>query len=132
MNANLTRNKLPYIYQVTSGAMLALGAASVSLVMAADSHFELCYFMGMTTTDAATDFSPNNFTIRITDQSTGRQLMNAYVNQRNLVGPSNGTIYQKYGVIFAPLANILFEFNNLVNGANTATLAMVGYKVFDV
>lgn len=132
MNANLTSNKLPFWYQVTTASIAGNGNGSVSLTLAADSQFELCYLMGSSSEDADTDFMPNNFSAKITDQSTGRALMNDYIGQRNLCGPANGTIYQKYGVIFSPLSNVLFEVTNLTANASIIKLVMVGYKIFKV
>ncbi len=130
MDKNLTSAKLPFFYQVTSPSIAGNGTGSVSLTLAADSYFELCYFMGTCTADTDTDFMPGNFSAKITDQSTGRLLMNDYINQRNLCGPANGTIYQKYGVIFQPLSNLLFEFTDLSTATNIIKMVMVGYKLF--
>jgi len=130
MNANTTRNKIPFFYSVLSAAMANAGTDSKTLVLAADSQFELCYLMGNSTSDDPNDPQSNNFNARITDQSTGRLLMNDFIPQSILCGPANGTIYQKYGVIFDPLANLLIEWNNLSGESNTARLVFVGYKIF--
>jgi len=126
-------NSLPFVYVVTAALGPAVGAtSSTTLIMQADSRFELMGIMGTggtaaTTEDALTN--PNSFTCTIRDQTTGRDLMSAPVPQRVLCGNAFRQFLEKRGIIFEPQSNLLFTFTNLTAATNSITLALHGYKI---
>lgn len=126
-------NSLPFVYVVTATLGAAVGATSSStLIMQADSRFELMGILGTggqasTTEDA--QVAPNNFTLQIRDQTTGRDLMSAPVPQRVLCGNAFNQFLQKRGIVFEPQSNLLFTFTNLTANTNNVTIALHGYKI---
>ena len=126
-------NSLPFVYVVTATLGAAVGAtSSTTLIMQADSRFELMGIMGTGGVDATTENSlqyPNSFTVSIRDQTTGRDLMSAPVPQRVLCGNAFKQFLEKRGIIFEPQSNLLFTFTNLTANANNITLALHGYKI---
>jgi hypothetical protein len=126
-------NSLPFVYVVTATLGAAVGAtSSTTLIMQADSRFELMGIMGTGGLNATTENSlqyPNSFTVSIRDQTTGRDLMSAPVPQRVLCGNAFKQFLEKRGIIFEPQSNLLFTFTNLTADANNITLALHGYKI---
>ncbi len=126
-------NSLPFVYVVTAALSAAVGATSSStLIMQADSRFELMGIFGTGGVDATTENSlqyPNSFTVSIRDQTTGRDLMSAPVPQRVLCGNAFKQFLEKRGIIFEPQSNLLFTFTNLTASVNNITLALHGYKI---
>ena len=132
-------NSLPFIYSVTSTLGAAVGATSSStLIMQADSRFELMAIFGEGTAFVTVDgndftdtnaVAPSSFTLQIRDQTTGRDLMSGPIPQRLVCGNSFNNFLQKRGIIFEPQSNLLFTFSNLTSQANTVTLALHGYKI---
>ena len=126
-------NSLPFVYVVTASLGAAVGAtSSTTLIMQADSRFELMGIFGTGGTDATTENSlqyPNSFTVSIRDQTTGRDLMSAPVPQRVLCGNAFKQFLEKRGIIFEPQSNLLFTFTNLTAVTNSITLALHGYKI---
>jgi hypothetical protein len=127
-------NSLPFDYVVTASLGAgALGAStSTTLIMQADSRFELMAILGTGGATAASEDSlqyPNTFSVSIRDQTTGRDLMSAPVPQRVLCGNAYKQLAEKRGIIFEPQSNILFTFTNLTANANNITLVLKGYKI---
>jgi hypothetical protein len=126
-------NSLPFVYVVTASLGAAVGATvSTTLIMQADSRFELMGIFGTGGTTATTEDSlqyPNSFTVSIRDQTTGRDLMSAPVPQRVLCGNAFKQFLEKRGIIFEPQSNLLFTFTNLTAATNSITLALHGYKI---
>ena len=126
-------NSLPFVYVVTASLGAAVGAtSSTTLIMQADSRFELMGIFGTGGTAATTEDSltnPNSFTCTIRDQTTGRDLMSAPVPQRVLCGNAFRQFLEKRGIIFEPQSNLLFTFTNLTAATNSITLALHGYKI---
>ena len=126
-------NSLPFVYVVTASLGAAVGAtSSTTLIMQADSRFELMGIMGTGGLNATTENSlqyPNSFTVSIRDQTTGRDLMSAPVPQRVLCGNAFKQFLEKRGIIFEPQSNLLFTFTNLTAATNSITLALHGYKI---
>ena len=126
-------NSLPFVYVVTATLGAAVGATvSTTLIMQADSRFELMGIMGTGGANATTEDSlqyPNSFTVSIRDQTTGRDLMSAPVPQRVLCGNAFNQFLQKRGIVFEPQSNLLFTFVNLTAATNNITLALHGYKI---
>ena len=126
-------NSLPFVYVVSATLGNAVGAtASATLIMQADSRFELMGVMGTGGATAASEESlqyPNFFTVSIRDQTTGRDLMSAPVPQRIMCGNAFQQFLEKRGIVFEPQSNLLFTFTNLTNVANNITLALHGYKI---
>jgi hypothetical protein len=127
-------NSLPFVYlaNVAFGAGTLGASLSTTLIMQADSRFELMGIMGTGGETAATEqslFYPNLFTVSIRDQTTGRDLMSAPVPQRIMCGNAFQQFLEKRGIVFEPQSNLLFTFTNLTNLANNITLALHGYKM---
>ena len=126
-------NSLPFDYVVTATLGAAVGATgSSTLIMQADSRFELMAILGTGGVNATTEDSlqyPNSFTVSIRDQTTGRDLMSAPVPQRVLCGNAYRQLAEKRGIVFEPQSNILFTFTNLTAAANNITLVLKGYKI---
>jgi hypothetical protein len=126
-------NSLPFVYVVTASLGAAVGAtSSTTLIMQADSRFELMGIFGTGGVDNTTENSlqyPNSFTVSIRDQTTGRDLMSAPVPQRVLCGNAFKQFLEKRGIIFEPQSNLLFTFTNLTAATNNITLALHGYKI---
>jgi hypothetical protein len=127
-------NSLPFVYVVTATLGAAVGAtSSTTLIMQADSRFELMGIFGTGGENAVTTEQnlqyPNSFTVSIRDQTTGRDLMSAPVPQRVLCGNAFKQFLEKRGIIFEPQSNLLFTFTNLTAAANNITLALHGYKI---
>lgn len=124
-------NSLPFIYVVTS-TIAASSTSSTTLIMQADSRFELMGILGTGGAAATTEdgqVAPNNFSLQIRDQTTGRDLMSAPVPQRVLCGNAFNQFLQKRGIVFEPQSNLLFTFTNLTAATNNVTLALHGYKM---
>lgn len=126
MNVNL----IPFKYRVEL-ALTALELDSVELTLANDSWFELHQISGSSSADTDGDFMPNNFSVQITDQSTGRVFSNALVPQRILCSPANFNYREKRPVQFAPNASLRFQFQDLTNDVNTVSITLDGYKLKD-
>ena len=127
-------NSLPFDYVVTATTGAAAGSTvSTTLIMQADSRFELMAILATGGNTASTEDSlqyPNSFTVSIRDQTTGRDLMSAPVPQRILCGNAYRPLTEKRGIIFEPQSNLLFTFTNLAGGAtNSITLVLKGYKI---
>ena len=127
-------NSLPFVYVVTASLGAAVGAtSSTTLIMQADSRFELMGIFGTGGENAVTTEQnlqyPNSFTVSIRDQTTGRDLMSAPVPQRVLCGNAFKQFLEKRGIIFEPQSNLLFTFTNLTAAVNNITLALHGYKI---
>lgn len=122
-------NSLPFIYTVQA-TVPANGSAQSTLIFQADSRFELMGIFGTTNlASEATEVAPNNFSLSIRDQTTGRDLMSTRVPQRILCGNAFNGFLQKRGVVFEPQSNLLFDFLNLTAGDRVITIALHGYKI---
>ena len=138
MNELQAKNKLPFFYLVSSGALNANASGQVTLVLQTDSFFELVSLGASCTMDTtrsdgaalANPFSPNNFSVQITDLSTGRQLSNARIPQR-VITPQRG-FYFPQPILFTPSSNLLFDFLDVSGATNTISLVLQGYKVFNM
>ena len=79
-------NSIPFIYKVSASLTPAVGAVgSATLIMQADSRFELAMILatgGLNATTEDTLVAPNSFTVSIRDQTTGRDLMSGEIPQR--------------------------------------------------
>ncbi len=124
-------NSLPFVYVVAS-SIAASSTSSTTLIMQADSRFELMGILGTGGQAATTEdgqVAPNNFTLQIRDQTTGRDLMSAPVPQRVLCGNAFRQFLEKRGIVFEPQSNLLFTFTNLQALTCNITLALHGYKI---
>lgn len=128
-------NSLPFIYVVTASLPAAAGStASTTLIMQADSRFELFGILGTGGTNAGSEdamVNPNGFSCTIRDQTTGRDIMSAPVPQRILCGNAYNGFLQKRGIVFEPQSNLLFTFTNISApvALQNITLALHGYKM---
>lgn len=125
-------NSIPFIYTVTAEDIAASSSRQATLIFQADSRFELmAIFASSTVPEETTQVSPNNFSLLIRDQTTGRDLMSNRVPQRILCGNAFNGFLQKRGIVFEPQSNLLFDFLNLANAGNPidVTVALHGYKL---
>lgn len=133
MIQDLRNNKVipfTYLVDITLGAS-ALG--SVNLTLAADSWFELANYRASTNNAAAaTDFSPNYFSVLITDAGTGRQLQSTRAQQRILCGNAFFGEDQKRPIKFSPNTVLQFDFQNLLNAELEIQLGLSGFKWFQL
>lgn len=129
---NLNNNLIiPFTYVHTPAALSGNGSSQTTLTMAADCAFELLAILGSCTVDTDTDVMPNNFSVQITDQSTGRLLSSARVPQRNLAGTANnGNLTEKYPIRFPANCTLLIDILELSGGSNTVTICLKGYKIY--
>jgi len=126
-NSNV--NAIPFVYLVTTTAMAGNGNNQQTLVMQADSRFELWAIAGTSSEDADTDFMPNNFSLLMTDQTTGRQLASARVPQRILCGNAFMGWLQRRPIVFQPQSIVVFDVLNLTGNSATVNIALHGYKI---
>lgn len=126
-----TAARIPFWYLVSSGVLTSSSSIQQTLIFQTDSFFELHSVFGVSTLDAATDYHPNNFSVQLTDQASGRQLSSNRIPQSILCSPSNMGYRLTYPVKFPPGANLLCDFLNLSgSSSNTVSLVLNGYKVF--
>lgn len=133
MSSFPTTQIIPFTYVISSGAMAGNASAQVSLTMQADSSFELLRILGTSSLDTDAETIPNNFSLLITDQSTGRMLSNIRVPQRLVTMQSmQGMMDEKYPIRFPASCVLLFDFLDLSGNTNTVTIALKGYKLFQL
>jgi len=75
------------------------------------------------------EHTPNNFSVLMTLQDTGKQLMNQSVPQMALNGLTN-LLPMNRPTIFRPQAIMLFDFLNLLNKPITVNLILSGVKIY--
>jgi hypothetical protein len=122
---------VPYFYRVDA-TLAALGSATVALQLDPDADFEMHYIMGSSTQDAETNFYNNNFSVTPSDKGSSRFWSNAAIPQKVICGPDNGGLPLRRPVVIAAKSNLSFQFTDLANnGANTATIVLVGFKVIN-
>lgn len=121
-------NAIPFSYLVTSPTLAGNGSGQITLLMQADSRFELHGIFATSSLDANSDFSSNNFSLLITDQTTGRQMMSNRVPQRILAGNAFNGYLQRRPIVFEPQSNVLFDFLNLTANSSTVNVVLAGYK----
>ena len=128
---NLTNtNAVPFVYVVTT-TLAANASGPVTLNLQADSYFTLVGLFGTGGADATTEnalVSPNNFSVSIMDQTTGRAMTSTRVPQRIMCGNAFNGFLNRFPIQFEPQSILLFDFLNLTAGTNVITLALHGYK----
>lgn len=125
------QNIIPFHYGVSSGAMSASGSSTQTLTFDQSSDFEWIQTFASSSLDTDTDTMPNNFTVRITNNSTGRLLSNIQLPQRIIASPSNDGYIHRRSIIIPAGSVLQYEFVNLDAGnANTVTLVFAGFKLF--
>jgi len=126
--------RVVFHYLVNSGSITANTSAQQSLTMQNDSDFELCTILGQSNQDGirsngaalANAFQPNNFSVLITNQATGRTLANVRIPQ-SIIAPYGG--YRLLSPIVLPAGTILlFDFLDLSGVTNVVNLVLAGYK----
>lgn len=124
-------NEIPFTYVVPAITLAANAAGQQNLVLMADSYFELMAVFATGGADATTEntlVSPNNFSLLIRDNTTGRDLMSQRVPQRLLAGNAFNGFLQRRPIVFEPQSSLLFDYLNLTAANNSVTIALVGYK----
>lgn len=128
---NRSNNVIPFDYMVQF-TLTGNQSSQQILTLASDSVFELETTLGMSSLDGVTDQRPNNFSLQVTDNSTGRQLSNAKIPQRVLAGIAERSVMRRRVVQFPPASNILFDVTNLSGSANVVTILLRGMKIFQL
>jgi hypothetical protein len=124
-------NILPFDYVYVTPSIVGNGSHTGSLTLANDSEFEFHAFFATSTQDADTDIMPNNFSIMMTDASTGRQLSSARVPQRCWSGPANGGFYRLLRpILFMPGGTVTFDILDLSGSTSVITVVLRGFKIF--
>ena len=127
-------NAIPFVYRVQATITSINGTAQTTLILQQDSRFELLAIYGTSApngsfTSEDTKTNPNGFSCSIRDQTTGRDLTSARIQQRLLCGNAFNPFTQKRGIVFEPSTNLLFDFLDLSGVVNNnVELALVGYK----
>jgi hypothetical protein len=126
---------LPFHYGV-SVSLTALGTGTGTITFQQDFPFEFHYFMARTNlagdlASSATQPHPDRFSVMVTEQTTGRQLMNQKVHQACLAGPSNESLPQRRPMIFPAGTVITTEFTEVSNNAIVVDFYMIGFKLLD-
>ena len=97
--------------------------------MQADSQFELETIFATSSLDANTDISSNNYSVQMSDQSTGRLFSNARILQRVFAGNAYNGSTNRRPITFQPNSIVNFDVLNLQASANTVTIILKGYKI---
>ena len=129
MNPTIAKT-LPFHYVATI-SLLASGSNVVSIQFDTSSAFEWHQLFATSTLDAATDFSPNNFSLALINDAGGNNMSTARVPQRLIAAPSNGAFWMPRPVIILPGTSIKVDALGLVASAQTVTVSLFGYKLFD-
>ena len=147
-----SREVLPFIYTVDITITALSGTGTKTLVLGADSEFELYGFEARTSLDQASQAgatiggatalgnpvqAPDNFKVLVKDISTGRDLFTNALNRSLICGnASNLFVPEGYRIRFPRQNQLQFDFTNLYTayptGANAIdiTFALRGYKIF--
>ena len=147
-----SREVLPFIYTVDITISSLSGTGTKTLVLGADSEFELYGFEARTSLDNASQAgatiggatalgnpvqAPDNFKVLVKDISTGRDLFTNALNRSLICGnSSNLFVPEGYRIRFPRQNQLQFDFTNLYTayptGANAIdiTFALRGYKIF--
>jgi len=147
-----SREVLPFIYTVDITISSLSGTGTKTLVLGADSEFELYGFEARTSLDNASQAgatlggatalnnpvqAPDNFKVLVKDISTGRDLFTNALNRSLICGnASNYFIPEGYRIRFPRQNQLQFDFTNLYTawptGASSIdiTFALRGYKIF--
>lgn len=147
-----SREVLPFIYTVDITISSLSGTGTKTLVLGADSEFELYGFEARTSLDQADQAgatiggatalnnpvqAPDNFKVLVKDISTGRDLFTNALNRSLICGnASNYFIPEGYRIRFPRQNQMQFDFSVLYTswptGASSIdiTFAMRGYKIF--
>jgi hypothetical protein len=124
---------LPFFYVVQATLGATVGAtATVNLTTDSASYFELHQIGGSSSLDADTDFMPNNFTLKISEQSTGRDLTGGQIPQRCICGPANQGWQFRRLVNFPPNTTFQFTVVNTIATANVVDIVLHGFKLYQL
>jgi len=147
-----SREVLPFIYTVDITITALSGTGTKTLVLGADSEFELYGFEARTSLDQASQAgaviagatalanpvqAPDNFKVLVKDISTGRDLFTNALNRSLICGnSSNLFVPEGYRIRFPRQNQLQFDFTNLYTTYPTGataidiTFALRGYKIF--
>lgn len=124
---------LPFFYVVQATLLATVGAtATVNLTTDSASYFELHQIGGSSSLDTDADFMPNNFTLSIIEQSTGRQITSGQIAQRVICGPSNQGWQFRRLVNFPPNTTFQFTVINTIATANVVDVVLHGFKLYQL
>lgn len=124
---------LPFFYDVQATLGNTVGAqATVNLTTDSSSWFELHQVSGSSNQDLDTDFMPNNFTLQIIEQSSGKQMTSAQIPQRIISGPANQGWLMRRLVVYPPNTTFQFIIQNTVAIANVVDIVLTGFKLYQL
>ena len=124
---------LPFYYVVQGTLGATVGATiTVNLTTDSASYFELHQIAGSSSLDLDTDFMPNNFTLSIIEQSSGRQITGGQIPQRCISGPANQGVQLRRLVQFPPNTTFQFVIVNTIASANVVDVVLSGFKLFQL
>lgn len=112
---NTPPNQTPLTPPFVQVATPAFRARNASTSPSNGNHFEL---------------TPNNFSVLITLQDTGKQLMNQNISQMALNGLTN-LLPMNRPTIFRPQTILIFDFLNLINKTININLTLFGVKLYN-
>lgn len=125
-----------YVQNFTLGAN---AGSTQTLILDADSEFELYGIEAVTNQDGqlATDATPvqppENFTLEIENQTTGRKFMNAPVRRGNICGKAfSNFVIEGVRVRFPRKTQFNITVQNLTAVAITVQICLKGYKVYNL
>jgi hypothetical protein len=127
LRAGRIEREVPYCYVQT----ISVGSSAtvdITTVQITDADFELHEVCGVHSDEAATDVSPNFFSLKLaTSAGGGRDLMQAAVPQKLLSRQFN-----RFGrkVVFPKGTTITGQLTNLIAASDTVTLVFRGVRRF--
>lgn len=119
---------IQFDYVVTSPSIGNAGNSQVNMNIAMDSDFECHYFLGRSDQDLKSDIQPCNFSVRITNQTTGRQLSTDRVPASLMCPIPHGRKLLR-PIIFSRNTVLQFDFLNLTAVASVITFVLSGFKI---
>jgi hypothetical protein len=119
---------LPFSY-VVNAVLPASGSVTQTLVLGQDSDFVLYGFEAATSEDAVTNSQkPDNFTVLIEDQSTGKALSSEPLRRSLVAGNALNNFVAESAVRWPRANQFRFTFTNLTAQTLTVQFVMKGYK----
>lgn len=129
MNDYTTQTRIPFWYSFPVAILTNGSNDTKGLTIETNSAFECWKVLISCTADGDTDTNPNNVTIRLQDNGTGRFLSGAQIAQR-IISPISGENRFPTPVIFAPSSTLVCEYTDLSAGANSVSVVLQGFKLF--
>jgi len=126
---NEAKNIFPVRYSVAI-TVLANGAGSDVIIFDPAADFEYWLLQGSSDQDTPTDIYNNNFTLQITDTTTGRDFFSIPQPQVLACGPGNRNVPEFRPVTFPGSTRLQVKVQDLSGQGSVITITLVGYKIF--